>query len=91
MPDSPADVKTQARSSPPSMPPPAAQGASRHPSFTPSTSEYPGHGLPARGCPQLLLTRGNQGRQRARSAALAVTRVTAAGLRCTVPSWSMFL
>ncbi|XP_074406831.1 protein CBFA2T3 isoform X3 [Zonotrichia albicollis] len=37
MPDSPADVKTQARSSPPSMPPPAAQGASRHPSFTPST------------------------------------------------------
>ncbi|NXO79980.1 MTG16 protein, partial [Sitta europaea] len=40
MPDSPADVKTQARSSPPSMPPPppaAAQGATRHPSFTPST------------------------------------------------------
>ncbi|XP_054125403.1 protein CBFA2T3 isoform X2 [Melozone crissalis] len=37
MPDSPADVKTQARSSPPSMPPPAAQGASRHPSFAPST------------------------------------------------------
>ncbi|NXO40563.1 MTG16 protein, partial [Locustella ochotensis] len=39
MPDSPADVKTQARSTPPSMPPPpaAAQGATRHPSFTPST------------------------------------------------------
>ncbi|NXH37904.1 MTG16 protein, partial [Dicaeum eximium] len=38
MPDSPADVKTQARSTPPSMPPPpAGQGASRHPSFTPST------------------------------------------------------
>nr|XP_054497026.1 protein CBFA2T3 isoform X7 [Agelaius phoeniceus] len=76
MPDSPADVKTQARSSPPSMPPPAAQGASRHPSFAPSTSEYPGHGLPARGCPQLLLTRAPA----ARSAALAVTRVTAPGL-----------
>ncbi|NWW10821.1 MTG16 protein, partial [Oreocharis arfaki] len=40
MPDSPADVKTQARSTPPSMPPPApavSQGATRHPSFTPST------------------------------------------------------
>ncbi|XP_014116041.1 PREDICTED: protein CBFA2T3 isoform X3 [Pseudopodoces humilis] len=39
MPDSPADVKTQARSTPPSMPPPpaATQGATRHPSFTPST------------------------------------------------------
>uniref|UniRef100_A0A8C4P5B7 CBFA2/RUNX1 partner transcriptional co-repressor 3 n=1 Tax=Dromaius novaehollandiae TaxID=8790 RepID=A0A8C4P5B7_DRONO len=39
MPDSPADVKTQARSTPPSMPPPPAvtQGATRHPSFTPST------------------------------------------------------
>ncbi|XP_066050862.1 protein CBFA2T3 isoform X3 [Chamaea fasciata] len=40
MPDSPADVKTQARSTPPSMPPPppaAVQGATRHPSFTPST------------------------------------------------------
>ncbi|NXP38567.1 MTG16 protein, partial [Leiothrix lutea] len=40
MPDSPADVKTQARSTPPTMPPPppaAAQGATRHPSFTPST------------------------------------------------------
>ncbi|XP_030915985.1 protein CBFA2T3 [Geospiza fortis] len=42
MPDSPADVKTQARSSPPSMPPPAAQGASRHPSFTPSTNRDAG-------------------------------------------------
>ncbi|NXQ41882.1 MTG16 protein, partial [Catharus fuscescens] len=40
MPDSPADVKTQARSTPPSMPPPppaVTQGATRHPSFTPST------------------------------------------------------
>ncbi|NXA95933.1 MTG16 protein, partial [Melanocharis versteri] len=39
MPDSPADVKTQARSTPPSMPPPpaATQGATRHASFTPST------------------------------------------------------
>ncbi|XP_006860166.1 PREDICTED: protein CBFA2T3 [Chrysochloris asiatica] len=40
MPDSPAEVKTQPRSTPPSMPPPppaAAQGASRHPSFTPHT------------------------------------------------------
>ncbi|NWX98377.1 MTG16 protein, partial [Nothoprocta ornata] len=39
MPDSPADVKTQARSTPPSMPPPsaAAQGSARHPSFAPST------------------------------------------------------
>ncbi|XP_068267187.1 protein CBFA2T3 isoform X6 [Nyctibius grandis] len=40
MPDSPADVKTQPRSTPPSMPPPppaAAQGATRHPSFTPNT------------------------------------------------------
>uniref|UniRef100_A0A8C0U9T5 Uncharacterized protein n=1 Tax=Cyanistes caeruleus TaxID=156563 RepID=A0A8C0U9T5_CYACU len=53
MPDSPADVKTQARSTPPSMPPPpaATQGATRHPSFTPSTSDgrsgsaetFPGH------------------------------------------------
>lgn len=52
MPDSPADVKTQARSTPPSMPPPpaATQGATRHPSFTPSTSEYhAGDGLPAWG------------------------------------------
>ncbi|XP_067158461.1 protein CBFA2T3 isoform X4 [Apteryx mantelli] len=40
MPDSPADVKTQPRSTPPSMPPPppaVTQGATRHPSFTPST------------------------------------------------------
>ncbi|XP_056356870.1 protein CBFA2T3 isoform X2 [Oenanthe melanoleuca] len=40
MPDSPADVKTQARSTPPSMPPPppaVTQGATRPPSFTPST------------------------------------------------------
>ncbi|NXN87870.1 MTG16 protein, partial [Bombycilla garrulus] len=39
MPDSPADVKTQARSTPPAMPPPpaATQGATRHPSFAPST------------------------------------------------------
>ncbi|XP_068811891.1 protein CBFA2T3 isoform X2 [Struthio camelus] len=38
MPDSPADVKTQSRSTPPSMPPPAVtQGATRHPSFTPNT------------------------------------------------------
>ncbi|NWX41885.1 MTG16 protein, partial [Steatornis caripensis] len=40
MPDSPADVKTQSRSTPPSMPPPppaVTQGATRHPSFTPST------------------------------------------------------
>ncbi|XP_048210898.1 LOW QUALITY PROTEIN: protein CBFA2T3 [Perognathus longimembris pacificus] len=38
MPDSPAEVKTQPRSTPPSMPPPppaTAQGASRPPSFTP--------------------------------------------------------
>lgn len=47
MPDSPADVKTQSRSTPPSMPPPppaVTQGATRHPSFTPNTSEYPGRG-----------------------------------------------
>ncbi|NXK98286.1 MTG16 protein, partial [Formicarius rufipectus] len=39
MPDSPADVKTQSRSTPPAMPPPPAgtQGATRHPSFTPGT------------------------------------------------------
>ncbi|NXE15529.1 MTG16 protein, partial [Lophotis ruficrista] len=39
MPDSPADVKTQPRSTPPSMPPPppaVTQGATRHPSFTPN-------------------------------------------------------
>ncbi|XP_066098519.1 protein CBFA2T3 isoform X4 [Saccopteryx bilineata] len=40
MPDSPAEVKTQPRSTPPSMPPPppsASQGTTRHPSFTPHT------------------------------------------------------
>ncbi|XP_017671823.1 protein CBFA2T3 isoform X3 [Chiroxiphia lanceolata] len=40
MPDSPADVKTQSRSTPPAMPPPppaVTQGATRHPSFTPNT------------------------------------------------------
>uniref|UniRef100_A0A8C8RTQ9 CBFA2/RUNX1 partner transcriptional co-repressor 3 n=1 Tax=Pelusios castaneus TaxID=367368 RepID=A0A8C8RTQ9_9SAUR len=40
MPDSPADVKTQSRSTPPGMPPPppaVTQGATRHPSFTPNT------------------------------------------------------
>ncbi|XP_048371941.1 protein CBFA2T3 isoform X5 [Sphaerodactylus townsendi] len=39
MPDSPADVKTQSRSTPPNMPPPspaATQGATRHPTFTPN-------------------------------------------------------
>ncbi|NXM24970.1 MTG16 protein, partial [Oxyruncus cristatus] len=39
MPDSPADVKTQSRSTPPAMPPPppaVTQGATRHPSFTPN-------------------------------------------------------
>ncbi|KAJ6657214.1 hypothetical protein lerEdw1_002803 [Lerista edwardsae] len=42
MPDSPADVKTQSRSTPPNMPPPspaATQGATRHPTFTPNPSE----------------------------------------------------
>ncbi|XP_010596099.2 protein CBFA2T3 isoform X3 [Loxodonta africana] len=45
MPDSPAEVKTQPQSTPPSMPPPpptAAQGASRHPSFTPHTHREDG-------------------------------------------------
>ncbi|KAM5263914.1 protein CBFA2T3 isoform 2-T2 [Ctenodactylus gundi] len=40
MPDSPSEVKTQPRSTPPSMPPPppaASQGATRPPSFTPHT------------------------------------------------------
>ncbi|XP_029781946.1 protein CBFA2T3 [Suricata suricatta] len=40
MPDSPAEVKTQPRSTPPSMPPPppaASQGAARLPPFTPHT------------------------------------------------------
>ncbi|XP_062817959.1 protein CBFA2T3 isoform X4 [Anolis carolinensis] len=39
MPDSPADVKTPTRSTPPNMPPPspaATQGATRHPTFTPN-------------------------------------------------------
>ncbi|KAM6430633.1 protein CBFA2T3 isoform 3-T3 [Liasis olivaceus] len=37
MPDSPADVKTQSRSTPPNMPPPSpavSQGSTRHPTFT---------------------------------------------------------
>ncbi|XP_063190913.1 protein CBFA2T3 isoform X4 [Chroicocephalus ridibundus] len=45
MPDSPADVKTQPRSTPPSMPPPppaVTQGATRHPSFTPNTNRDAG-------------------------------------------------
>ncbi|CAJ0955796.1 unnamed protein product [Ranitomeya imitator] len=40
MPDSPADVKTQTRTTPPNMPPPSpalSQGANRNSSFTPST------------------------------------------------------
>ncbi|XP_013363460.1 PREDICTED: protein CBFA2T3 isoform X3 [Chinchilla lanigera] len=40
MPDSPAELKTQPRATPPSMPPPppaASQGATRPPSFTPHT------------------------------------------------------
>lgn len=61
MPDSPADVKTQSRSTPPSMPPPppaVTQGATRHPSFTPNTSEYraaggDGDGMPGRGAARL--------------------------------------
>ncbi|XP_034048117.1 protein CBFA2T3 isoform X7 [Thalassophryne amazonica] len=42
MPDSPADVKTQPRSTPPTMPPPppaVSQAASRNASFTPTTSK----------------------------------------------------
>ena len=56
MPDSPADVKTQSRSTPPSMPPPppaVTQGVTRHPTFTPNTSEYRdagGDGMQG-GCP----------------------------------------
>ncbi|PNJ12490.1 CBFA2T3 isoform 1 [Pongo abelii] len=45
MPDSPAEVKTQPRSTPPSMPPPppaASQGATRPPSFTPHTHREDG-------------------------------------------------
>ncbi|XP_067396346.1 protein CBFA2T3 isoform X1 [Emydura macquarii macquarii] len=45
MPDSPADVKTQSRSTPPGMPPPppaVTQGATRHPSFTPNTNQEAG-------------------------------------------------
>ncbi|XP_052511500.1 protein CBFA2T3 isoform X1 [Budorcas taxicolor] len=45
MPDSPAEVKTQPRATPPSMPPPppaASQGATRHPSFTPHTNREDG-------------------------------------------------
>ncbi|XP_036896062.1 protein CBFA2T3 isoform X1 [Sturnira hondurensis] len=45
MPDSPAEVKTQPRSTPPSMPPPpssATQGTTRHPSFTPHTNREDG-------------------------------------------------
>nr|XP_057944333.1 protein CBFA2T3 isoform X8 [Doryrhamphus excisus] len=42
MPDSPADVKTQPRSTPPTMPPPppaVSQATSRNASFTPATSK----------------------------------------------------
>ncbi|XP_039546743.1 protein CBFA2T3-like [Pimephales promelas] len=42
MPDSPADVKTQPRSTPPTMPPPppaVSQAANRSASFTPTTSK----------------------------------------------------
>lgn len=61
MPDSPTDVKTQSRSTPPSMPPPPpaiTQGATRHPSFTPNTSEYraaggDGDGMPGRDAARL--------------------------------------
>ncbi|XP_060040996.1 protein CBFA2T3 isoform X2 [Erinaceus europaeus] len=45
MPDSPAEVKTQPRSTPPTMPPPppaASQGPMRHPSFTPHTNQEDG-------------------------------------------------
>lgn len=42
MPDSPADVKTQSRLTPPAMPPPpSTQGAPRNSSYTPTTREYP--------------------------------------------------
>uniref|UniRef100_A0A8C6NMF1 Uncharacterized protein n=1 Tax=Nothobranchius furzeri TaxID=105023 RepID=A0A8C6NMF1_NOTFU len=42
MPDSPVDVKTQPRSTPPTMPPPppaVSQVTSRNASFTPATSK----------------------------------------------------
>lgn len=42
MPDSPADVKTQPRSTPPTMPPPppaVSQAVNRNASFTPTTSK----------------------------------------------------
>lgn len=42
MPDSPADVKTQPRSTPPTMPPPppaVSQATNRNASFTPATSK----------------------------------------------------
>uniref|UniRef100_A0A8C9FYP0 Uncharacterized protein n=1 Tax=Pavo cristatus TaxID=9049 RepID=A0A8C9FYP0_PAVCR len=40
MPDSPVDVKTQSRLTPPTMPPPpTTQGAPRTSSFTPTTTE----------------------------------------------------
>lgn len=40
MPDSPADVKTQSRLTPPTMPPPpSTQGAPRNSSYTPTTCE----------------------------------------------------
>lgn len=42
MPDSPADVKTQPRSTPPTMPPPppaVSQATNRSASFTPTTSK----------------------------------------------------
>ncbi|XP_026350371.2 protein CBFA2T3 isoform X1 [Ursus arctos] len=45
MPDSPTEVKTQPRSTPPGMPPPppaASQGATRLPSFTPHTNREDG-------------------------------------------------
>nr|XP_015101721.1 protein CBFA2T3 [Vicugna pacos] len=45
MPDSPAEVKPQARATPPSMPPPSpatSQGATRHPSLTPHTNQEDG-------------------------------------------------
>uniref|UniRef100_A0A8C2WAA9 CBFA2/RUNX1 partner transcriptional co-repressor 3 n=1 Tax=Cyclopterus lumpus TaxID=8103 RepID=A0A8C2WAA9_CYCLU len=44
MPDSPADVKTQPRSTPPTMPPPppaVSQATNRNASFTPATSPRP--------------------------------------------------